>query len=138
MENQQDKSQLIKNCAISFLCVCEQLLDDDQLKSWANYGTNPNDYMDANVVLDQVMVNHGIDTFNEDGEISDEITDLFNGIFNRTNELNAEKRKIRYSVEDMHFSIHDIFEQFEAGKITRSEAKVLVNRCCYQFSEDNK
>jgi hypothetical protein len=137
MENQQDKTQLIKNCAISFFCVCQQQMTKEQLVDWARRDTNPNDYMDANVLLDQVMVNHGIDTFNEDGEISDEIADLFNAIFDQANELAVKAYKPIYTLEDLHHSINDIFEQFDEGKMTRNMATMMTWQCCNQFVKDN-
>ena len=116
-------------------------MEKQQLDSWAKGETNPNDYMDANVILDQIMVNHGIDTFNEDGEITDEIADLFNACFNMTNELNANKRKPKevvlvnplYTLEDLFQSITDIFAQFDEGKMEHKEAKALARKCCAEF-----
>lgn len=138
MENHKDYSVTIKSCAIAFLCVCENLLEKEQLQSWAKGETNPNDYMDANVVLDQIMVNHDIDTFNEDGEITDEIADLFNDIFNMTNELNSKKHTIEkvessYTLENFFMSIHDIYEQFDGDKINTKDAKALARKCCIEF-----
>lgn len=138
MENQEDKTQLIKNCAISFFSVCQQLMTKEQLIAWGNRDTNPNDYMDANVLLDQVMVNHGIDTFNEDGEISDEIADLFNAIFDQANELAVKAYKPIYSLADLQSSINDICAQWHSAKIDTKEAKLLVKNCCAKFLEDNK
>jgi hypothetical protein len=111
-------------------------MEEDQLQSWAKGYTNPNDYLDANVILDQIMVNHDIDTFNEDGEITDKIADLFNACFNKTNELNAKKRKpkaVVYSLENLFQSITDIFGQFDEGKIEAKEAKALARKCCAEF-----
>lgn len=136
----KDHTDTIKSCAISFLCVCENLMEKQQLDSWAKGETNPNDYMDANVILDQIMVNHGIDTFNEDGEITDEIADLFNACFNMTNELNANKRKpkkfevsYQYSLGDLQSSINDICSQWHSAKIDTKEAKALARKCCAEF-----
>lgn len=137
MENQQDKTQLIKNCAISFFCVCQQQMTKEQLTAWGNRDTNPNDYMDANVLLDQVMVNHGIDTFNQDGEISDEIADLFNAIFDQANELAVKTYKPTYTLEDLNFSMNDIFSQYEKREITRNMATMMAWQCCNQFVKDN-
>jgi hypothetical protein len=95
--------------------------------------------MDANVLLDQVMVNHGIDTFNEDGEMTDEITDLFNACFNQANELIRKKHTIEavessyYSLADLQSSINDICSQWHSAKIDTNEAKALARKCCATF-----
>jgi hypothetical protein len=136
MEDHKDYSATIKSCAIAFLCVCENLMEEEQIQSWAKGDTNPNDYMDANVILDQIMVNYGIDTFNEDGEISDEIADLFNAIFNQANELVAKKHKNKYLLEGLQESINDIVSQLEQKRINRDEARVLARRCCFEFVKD--
>jgi hypothetical protein len=138
MENHKDYSVTIKSCAIAFLCVCENLMEEEQLQSWSRGDTNPNDYMDANVILDQIMVNHGIDTFNPDGEITDEIADFFNAAFNQANELIRKKHTIEvvessYTVENFFMSIHDIYDQFDGDKIDTKEAKVLARKCCIEF-----
>ena len=130
--------EIIKSCAISFLCVCENLLEEEQLQSWARGEQNPNDFMDANVVLDQVIVNHDIETFNEDGEMTDEIINFFNKCFDMTNELNRKKHTIEkvessYSVENLFMSINDIYQQFDGDKIDIKEAKALTRKCCIDF-----
>jgi hypothetical protein len=94
--------------------------------------------MDANVILDQIMVNHGIDTFNEDGEMSDEIIELFNACFDEANKLIAKKHTIEvidhpYFLSDLHFSINDIFAQFDGGKIEQKDAETLARKCCAKF-----
>lgn len=44
---------------------------------------------------------------------------------------------MNYTIEDLHQSINDIFEQFDEGTITREEANELAKRCCEAFSKSN-
>jgi hypothetical protein len=139
MTNQKlNDPAIIKSCAIAFLCVCENLLEREQLQSWARDEHNPNDFMDANVVLDQIVVNYDIETFNEDGEMTDEVIDFFNKCFDMAKELNSKKHTIEavessYFVENLFMSINDIYQQFDGDKIDTKEAKTLARKCCIDF-----
>jgi hypothetical protein len=43
-----------------------------------------------------------------------------------------------YSVEDLHVSINDIYEQFDVGSLTLDETKELMLLCCNEFVKHNK
>ena len=42
-----------------------------------------------------------------------------------------------YSVEDLHASINDIYEQFDVGSLTLNETKELMLLCCQEFVKHN-
>lgn len=145
MEDHKDYSATIKSCAIAFLCVCEQVMSAEDLKKWAKGEVYPDDFMDGNQVLIDIIGNHGIDTkLIGDGECPTECDYIFRASWDMTNELNEKKRKPKevaainspYTLEDLHFSINDIFEQYDEGKINKDVARVLARRCCFEFIKD--
>ena len=40
-----------------------------------------------------------------------------------------------YTIDDLHFSINDIHEQWDDSKITRKEADEMLVQCCEAFIE---
>jgi hypothetical protein len=42
-----------------------------------------------------------------------------------------------YSVNDLHTSINDIYEQFDVGSITLNETRELMLLCCQEFVKHN-
>ena len=48
------------------------------------------------------------------------------------------KENYQYSVGDLYSSINDIFNQWTSAEMTTKEAKVLANKCCAKFLEDNQ
>lgn len=44
----------------------------EQMKQWTTHAVLPDDFMDANMTLHDILVNHDIEVFNSDGEITDE------------------------------------------------------------------
>ena len=40
-----------------------------------------------------------------------------------------------YTIDDLHFSVNDIHEQWDDSKITRKEADEMLVRCCEAFIE---
>lgn len=146
MEDWKDYSATIKSCAIAFLCVCEQIMDKEDLEEWAKGECSPDDFMDDNQVLLDVIENHGISTeLSNDGEISSEVDHIFFAAFEMTAELNRKKHTIvavesnyQYSIGDIYSSINDIFNLWTSAKMTTKEAKFLVKNCCAKFIEDNK
>jgi hypothetical protein len=40
-----------------------------------------------------------------------------------------------YSIHDLHFSINDIYEQLDEGRITAGEAREMAERCCLAFMQ---
>jgi hypothetical protein len=42
---------------------------------------------------------------------------------------------ILYTIDDLHFSVNDIHEQWDEGKIHYKDAEELLIRCCQQFIE---
>ena len=141
MEDHKDYSATIKSCSIAFLCVCERLMTEQQLQQWANQDVCPDDFMDGNQVLIDIIANHGIDTeLIGDGECPTECDYIFRASWDMTNELNEQKRKPKevevnhqYSLADLQSSINDICSQWHSAKIDTKEAKALARKCCATF-----
>jgi tryptophanyl-tRNA synthetase len=38
-----------------------------------------------------------------------------------------------YTIDDLHFSVNDIHEQWDDGKIHYEDAKEILVRCCKEF-----
>ena len=139
MEDHKDYSATIKSCAIAFLCVCEFRMAKEDLASWAKGKWCPDDFMDANQVLLDVIENHGISTeLTEDGEMPSECDHIFRAAYEMTNELNRKKHTIEavessYSLGELHASINDICSQWHSAKIDTYQAKALARKCCANF-----
>jgi hypothetical protein len=41
---------------------------------------------------------------------------------------------VPYTIDDLHSSINDIYEQYDSGKISNEEAHNILNKCCLHFS----
>jgi hypothetical protein len=39
----------------------------------------------------------------------------------------------RYTIDELHQSINDIYEQLDEGRMTMQEADELAHRCCLAF-----
>jgi hypothetical protein len=121
-------------------------MDKEDLEEWAKGECSPDDFMDDNQVLLDVIENHGISTeLSDDGEMPSECDHIFRAAYDMTSELNRKKNAIvavesnhQYSIGDLHSSINDIFNLWISAKMTTKEAKFLVKNCCAKFIEDNK
>lgn len=146
MEDWKDYSATIKSCAIAFLCVCEQIMDKEDLEEWAKGECSPDDFMDDNQILLNVIENHGISTeLSDDGEMPSECDHIFRAAYDMACELNRKKQTIvavesnyQYTIGDFYSSVNDIFNQWLSAKMTTKEANSLVKNCCAKFLEDNK
>jgi hypothetical protein len=47
------------------------------------------------------------------------------------------KAQDKYTVDDLFFSINDVYSQFDDGKINHSQTIELFLSCCNQFIKDN-
>jgi hypothetical protein len=45
---------------------------------------------------------------------------------------------ILYTIDDLHFSINDIHEQWDEGRLHYDEAEELLLKCCKAFIESAK
>jgi hypothetical protein len=68
----KDYTDTIKSCVQAFYAVCDCVMTKEQMKQWTTHAVLPDDFMDANMTLHDILVNHNIEVFNEDGEITDE------------------------------------------------------------------
>jgi len=73
--------------AQSFVNVCHFAMTWDQLRAWANNELNPNDCLDANLVMESIIENHGIQLWDADGHFSDDAIRFVNHCFNASNAL---------------------------------------------------
>jgi hypothetical protein len=44
----------------------------------------------------------------------------------------------RYNLNQLHQSVNDIYEQYDEGRITKTQANEILLRCCFQFVNDNR
>ena len=40
-----------------------------------------------------------------------------------------------YTIDDLFFSVNDIYTQFDEGEIPLADAEAILLRCCQQFIE---
>jgi len=90
MKPWHDYTHTIASIAQSFVSVCQQSMNVDQMIAWANEELTPNDCMDANVVLDGIIENHGISLWDSDGRLSDEAIGFFNQCYDAASQLNKQ------------------------------------------------
>jgi hypothetical protein len=43
-----------------------------------------------------------------------------------------------YTIDDLHFSVNDIHEQWDEGRISYDEAEQILLRVCFQFINKSK
>ena len=141
MLNQENLKTITESCGQAFYAVCNCVMTIDQLKEWAETGkVLPDDCMDANMTLHDIILNHGLDVFDEDGQINGDAEIILEEAWVIADLLNKKKypKLPTYSVGDLYSSIHDIFNQWTSANMTTIEAKILANKCCAKFLEDNQ
>jgi hypothetical protein len=84
-----DYSLTIASIAQSFVSVCHQTMTSDQIKLWSTGEISPNDCMDANLVLDGIIENHGIELWILDGCMDADGIEFFNQCYEASKKLNA-------------------------------------------------
>lgn len=92
MKPWHDYSHTIASIAQSFVSVCQYAMTPKDLDQWAKGEITPNDRMDANAVLDNIIGNHGVQLW-IDGHIGDDALGFFNQCFDAANDLNQNLRK---------------------------------------------
>lgn len=141
MLNQENLKTITESCGQAFYAVCNCVMTDAQMQEWAETGkVLPDDCMDANMTLHDIILNHGLDVFDEDGQINGDAEIILEEAWVIADLLNKKKylNLPTYSVGDLYSSIHDIFNQWTSANMTTIEAKILANKCCAKFLEDNK
>ena len=64
MLNQENLKTITESCGQAFYAVCNCVMTDAQMKEWAETGkVLPDDCMDANMTLHDIILNHGIGIF---------------------------------------------------------------------------
>jgi hypothetical protein len=89
MKPWHDYTQTIASIAQSFVSVCQQSMNADQMIAWANEELTPNDCMDANLVLDGIIENHGVQLWT-DGHMTEAAISFFNSCFAAASQLNKQ------------------------------------------------
>jgi len=92
MKPWHDYTQTIASIAQSFVSVCQNSMTKDQVLAWAKNELTPNDCMDANLVLDGIIENHGVNLWS-DGHMSDDALGFFNQCYDAAETLNKELNK---------------------------------------------
>ena len=92
MKPWHDYSHTIASIAQSFVSVCKYAMTPEDLDQWAKGEITPNDRMDANLVLDGIIEDHGIQLWT-DGHMNDDALGFFNQCFDAANDLNQNLRK---------------------------------------------
>lgn len=92
MKAWRDYSQTISSIAQSFVAVCQQSMTKEQLQAWANDQLTPNDCMDANLILDGIIENHGIHLW-VDGFMDDDAINFFNQCYSSADSLNQRLQR---------------------------------------------
>ena len=89
MKPWHDYTHTIASIAQSFVSVCQQSMNADQMIAWANEELTPNDCMDANLVLDGIIENHGVQLWT-DGHMTEDAISFFNSCFAAASQLNKQ------------------------------------------------
>jgi hypothetical protein len=89
MKPWHDYTHTIASIAQSFVSVCQQSMNADQMIAWANEELTPNDCMDANLVLDGIIENHGVQLWT-DGHMTEAAISFFNSCFAAASQLNKQ------------------------------------------------
>lgn len=89
MKPWHDYTHTITSIAQSFVSVCQQSMNADQMIAWANEELTPNDCMDANLVLDGIIENHGVQLWT-DGHMTEAAISFFNSCFAAASQLNKQ------------------------------------------------
>jgi hypothetical protein len=92
MKPWHDYTQTIASIAQSFVNVCQNVMTNDQVLAWAKNELSPNDCMDASLVMDSIIENHGVIIWS-DGYMSDEAIRFFNQCCEAAEKLNKELTK---------------------------------------------
>ena len=134
----KDYTDTIKSCGQAFYAVCDCVMTKEQMEQWTTHAVLPDDFMDANMTLHDILVNHDIEVFNSDGEITDEGELIMEEAWNFADAINKKKNTIAvvealYTFEDLFQSITDIFGQYDEGKIEHAQAHELAKKCCNEF-----
>jgi len=139
-ETMQDHTDTIKSCGQAFYAVCDCVMTKEQMKQWTTRAVLPDDFMDANMTLHDILINHNIEVFNEDGEITSEGEVIMEEAWKFADALNKKKNtdtiavvEAIYTLEDLFQSVTDIFAQYDEGKIEHAQAKELAKKCCNEF-----
>jgi len=90
MKPWQDYRQTISSCGHAFFAVCDNLMNLHKKKDWANNKDSPNNHMDANMVIHDIILNHDIEFFTEEGEISEIGDYLFSQTWEFASKLNQK------------------------------------------------
>ena len=90
-ETMQDPTDTIKSCGQAFYAVCDCVMTKEQMKQWTTHAVLPDDFMDANMTLHDILVNHNIEVFNEDGEITSEGEVIMEEAWKFADALNKKK-----------------------------------------------
>jgi hypothetical protein len=88
MKPWHDYTQTIASIAQSFVNVCHQSMTPEQVKAWAEGEITPNDCMDANLVMDGIIENHGIELWILDGCMDANGIEFFNQCYDAAETLN--------------------------------------------------
>ena len=85
-----DYTPTINSAAHALFAVCRQVCTNEQLKQWRQFQANPNDFMDANAIVIEILRHHEIDVFDDaDGaHISESMFALIDDIFAKASQLN--------------------------------------------------
>lgn len=89
MKPWHDYTQTIASIAQSFVNVCYHSMRADQVKAWAKGEITPNDCMDANLVMDGIIQNHGVQLW-LDGHMDDDALGFFNQCYDAAETLNRK------------------------------------------------
>ena len=93
MKPWHDYSHTIASIAQSFVSVCQHSMSKEEIQSWALDQLTPNDCMDANLVMDSIIENHGIVVWS-DGYLNEESIRFFNQCYEASENLNKELVKV--------------------------------------------
>lgn len=93
MKPWHDYSHTIESIAQSFVSVCQYSMTADQFIAWAKDEITPNDCMDANLVLDGIIENHGVQLWT-DGHMNEDALNFFNACYAASDKLNKKLCKV--------------------------------------------
>jgi len=142
----KDYTDTIKSCGQAFYAVCDCVMTKEQMEQWTTHAVLPDDFMDANMTLHDILVNHDIEVFNSDGEITDEGELIMEEAWKFADALNKKKNYPRFDYNKYFPSEKDFPESVILEIATKHDLTEKVDigfaRACFAegriFSEFNK
>jgi len=91
-----DYTPTINSAAHALFAICRQNCTHPQLEQWRNNQATPNDFMDADSMVIDILLCHDVPLLDDNNPISDQAVEMVNAIFDKASALNRQFSKPYY------------------------------------------